>query len=78
MYHAVAGELGIGFQDAVCGGVVACCVHGVGTCLVERGREPHIASIPTGDGDFWHGVAVLLLVLLVTSANASKCSQLII
>jgi hypothetical protein len=54
-YHAVAGEWRIGLQDAVCGGVVACSVHGIGARLVERGREPHIAGVPAGDGDFWHG-----------------------
>ena len=55
VYHSVAGEFRIGFQDAVCGGVVSCCVHGIGTCLVEGGREPHIAGVPAGDGNFWHG-----------------------
>jgi hypothetical protein len=42
MYHAVALELGVGVQDAVGGRVVACCVHGIGACLVEgrlRGRR---------------------------------------
>jgi len=28
-YHAVPGELRVGLQDAVCGGVVAGCVHGI-------------------------------------------------
>lgn len=54
-YHSVAGEFRIGLKDAVCGRVVSCCVHGIGTCLVEGGREPHIAGVPAGDGDFWHG-----------------------
>jgi hypothetical protein len=66
VYHSVAGELGVSFQDAVCGRVVACCVHGVGACLVQGGWEPHIAGVPARDGDFWHGGgggAVLLLTL---------------
>ena len=50
----MTGELGVGFQDAVCGGVIPCCVHGIGAGLVERGREPHIAGVPAGDDDFWH------------------------
>ena len=28
-YHAVSGVFGVCGDDAVCGGVVACCVHGV-------------------------------------------------
>ena len=28
-YHAVAGKLGIGLQNAVCGGVVASGIHGI-------------------------------------------------
>jgi hypothetical protein len=66
-YHSVTGEMRVGFQDAVCGRVVACCVHGIGACLVERGRESHIAGVPAGDGDFWHdgGSEVVLLLLVL-------------
>lgn len=35
-YHAVAGELGVGVQDAVCGRIVTSSVHGIGASLVKR------------------------------------------
>ncbi len=58
-YHAVAGELRIGLQNAVCSRVVASGIHGIRTSLVERSWESHIACIPTSDCDFWHAVIVL-------------------
>jgi len=48
-YHSMAGELGVGLQDAVRGGVVAGCVHSVGARLVEGGWESHIARVPACD-----------------------------
>jgi hypothetical protein len=75
----VAGEFRIGFQDAVCGGVVSCCVHGIGACLVEGGREPHIAGVPAGDGDFWHGggkFSCSWVKCVVKSSRSQQASQL--
>jgi hypothetical protein len=59
VYHAVAGELGICVQGAVCGGVVASSVHGIRASLVEGGWESHIACVPTGDCNFCHAVMML-------------------
>lgn len=61
----MAREGGIGFQDTVGGRVVACCVHGIGARLVKGGRESHIARVPAGDGDFWHGRGVATAILVV-------------
>jgi hypothetical protein len=35
-YHAVAREVGVGVQDAVCGRIVTSSVHGIGASLVKR------------------------------------------
>ena len=65
----MAREMRIGFQDAVGGGVVASCIHGIGARLVEGGRESHIARVPAGDGDFWHcgGVAAAILLCVLAT-----------
>jgi hypothetical protein len=55
----MAGVIRIRLEDAVCGGVVSGCVHGIGACLVEGRWESHIASVPAGDGDFRHDAVVL-------------------
>jgi hypothetical protein len=68
-YHAVSGVVGVCVDDAVGGGVVASCVHGIRSGLVKGGlgvvrnarlvsramtyREPHV---PRGEAsDFDHG-----------------------
>jgi hypothetical protein len=53
-YHSMAGIFRVRLEDAVRGGVVASCVHGIGASLVERGGEAHIACGPTCDGDLSH------------------------
>ena len=58
-HHAVAGELGVGLQDTVCGRVVASSVHGIRASLVEGGWESHIARVPAGNCNFCHGVMLL-------------------
>jgi hypothetical protein len=58
----VPGELRVCLQDAVCGGVVAGCVHGIRAGLVEGGGKSHIACVPTGDCYFCHGVWSVVLV----------------
>ena len=55
-------ELRVGLQDAVCGGVVAGCVHGIRAGLVEGGRKSHIACVPASDCCFCHGVWSVVLV----------------
>lgn len=37
MYHAMAGVVRVGVDDAVGGGIVTSCVHGIGASLVEGG-----------------------------------------
>lgn len=54
-YHAMSGEFGVSLEDAVCGGVVASGVHGVGAGTVQGGREPDIAGLPAGNGNLSHG-----------------------
>lgn len=63
MYHAVAGELGVGLENAVCGGVVASCVHGIGASLVKRRRKSDITRRPASNGDFGHVCGVQLLMI---------------
>lgn len=46
---------GIGLEDAVGGGVVACGVHGVRARLVEGRWEAYITGDEVGDCDFTHG-----------------------
>lgn len=50
----MASELGVGLEDAVGGRVVTSSVHGIRAGLVERCREPDIASGPPSDGDLRH------------------------
>lgn len=54
-YHSVTGELGVGLEDAVRGGVVASGVHGIGAGLVQGRGETHVPGLVAGDGDLTHG-----------------------
>lgn len=68
-YHSMTGEFRVGFEDTVCSGVITCCIHGIGASLIEGRRKSYIASVPAGDGDFCHGVAVCFFC----SSRATLC-----
>lgn len=50
----MAGVRRVGLEDAVRSGIVASGIHGVGSRLVERCREPHVAGAEARDCDFSH------------------------
>jgi hypothetical protein len=61
----MAGEFRIRLKNAVGGGIVASCVHGIGASFIQRGRESDIFGDPAGDGDFRHLACATLTAVAI-------------
>ena len=68
----MACEVGISFQNAVCSGIVASCVHGIRASLVEGGGKTHVACVPTNDINLRHAVRYCSLALCRCSERNGK------